>query len=188
MTDMGFHLKPQDRGRLVSLFRRVNGELVEEQQPESYEPQVFGDYGLLATADEYIGFLQMLLNMGQSGSTRLLMDHSVSEMTKNQIGSLIVEKQPAAIPDFSKPFPVGAGEDKFGLGVQLKEGMEGESRSRGSYSWAGLYNTHFWADPKRGLAAVLFMQVLPFYDDQCIRVLTDFEKRIYRNLTTLSPA
>ena len=56
------------------------------------------------------------------------------------------------------------------------------SRSPGSYSWAGLYNTHFWADPKQGIATVLLMQVLPFYDDACIGLLTDVEQTIYRQL------
>jgi len=73
-------------------------------------------------------------------------------------------------------------EDKFGLGFQLKEGVENVGRSPGSYSWAGINNTHFWADPDKGIAAVLLTQVLPFYDDRCIDLLLDFERCIYRNL------
>ena len=104
------------------------------------------------------------------------------EMTENQIGNLMVEKQPGAIPDVSNPFPLGAGEDKFGLGFQLKAEVESGTRSPGSYSWAGINNTHFWADPKQGIAVVLMMQVLPFYDDRCIRLLMYFEKIVYGNL------
>ena len=51
-----------------------------------------------------------------------------------------------------------------------------------SYSWAGLYNTHFWGDLKLGIAVVLMTQALPFYDGRCIQLLMDIEKRIYRNL------
>ena len=182
MGDTGFDLKPEDRSRLAPQFRRINGQLVGEQNPESYEPRVFGDGGLLATANDYIRFLQMLLGLGQFGGSRLLEEQSVTEMTNNQIGNLVVEKQPGAIPDLSNPFPLGAGEDNFGLGFQLKVGAESGARSPGSYSWSGLHNTHFWADPKQGIAAVLFMQVLPFYDDRCIKLLTDFEESIYRNL------
>ena len=182
MRDTGFDLKPEDRSRLASLFRRIDGELVGEQNPDSYEPRVFGDAGLLGTANDYIRFLQMLLGMGQFGGRRLLTERSVSEMTKNQIGDLVVEEQPGAIPNMSNSFPLGAGEDKFGLGFQLKEAVESGARSPGSYSWAGMHNTHFWADPKQGIAAVLLMQVLPFYDDRCIKLLMDFEKHIYRNL------
>ena len=186
MRDTGFNLKPEDRGRLVSLFRRVDGTLIGEQRPEPYEPYIAGDSGLLATADDYIQFLQMLLNLGQYKHTRLLSPQSVNELTVNQIGRLKVQKQPGARPDMSKAFPLGAGKDTFSLAFQLKEGDGSPGRSQGSYSWAGLYNTHFWADPRQGLAAVLLMQVLPFYDDRCIQLLTDFEQGIYRNIETKS--
>ena len=72
------------------------------------------------------------------------------------------------------------------MGRGLKEtegGEEGhQGRSRGSYSWSGLRNTHFWADPEKEIAAVILMQVLPFYDEACIRVYSDFEELIYRHL------
>jgi methyl acetate hydrolase len=182
MNNTGFKLKPDSRDRLVSLFRRVDGKLIGEPRPELYVPFVAGDAGLLSTADDYIRFLQMLLNMGQFGNTRLLTTQSVKKLTTNQIGSLRIQKQPGAIPYLSNHFPLGAGEDTFSLGFQLKEGNEENTRSVGSYSWAGLFNTHFWADPQQGIAAVLLLQVLPFYDDLCIRLLTDFEHHIYRNL------
>lgn len=182
LDDTGFALKPEKIGRLAALFRRVGDRLIGEPRPEAYESSVGGDAGLLATADDYVRFLQMLLGMGQLGSTRLLSHQSVTELTTNQIGSLKVQRQPGAIPDLSNAFPLGAGEDTFSLGFQLK-GRQGENtRSSGSYSWAGLFNTHFWVDPKQGIAAVLMMQVLPFYDDRCILLLTDFEKHVYQNV------
>ena len=49
----------------------------------------------------------------------------------------------------------------------------------GSYTWAGIYNTHFWVDPKRQIAAVILMQVLPFYDDGSMKLYQDFENYIY---------
>ena len=182
MSDTGFDLKPEDSARLASSFNRVNGELVGEQNPTAYQPRVGGDAGLLGTASDYIRFLQMLLGMGQFGGARLLTEQSVAEMTQNQIGNLVVETQPGAIPDRSSAFPLGAGEDKFGFGFQLKEREEAGMRSSGNFSWARISNTHFWGDPKQGIAAVMLTQVLPFYDDRCIQLLTDFENVIYRNL------
>ena len=70
----------------------------------------------------------------------------------------------------------------MGNSIPLKIGLENGGRSLGSYSWAGINNTHFWADPDKGIAAVLLTQVLPFYDDRCIDLLLDFERCIYRNL------
>jgi hypothetical protein len=37
-------------------------------------------------------------------------------------------------------------------------------------------------DPKREIAAVLMIQVLPFYDDAVMKLYQDFEETIGRNL------
>ena len=109
---------------------------------------------------------------------------SVDLMTRNQIGVLVVETQPGANSALSRAFPLGAGEDKFGLGFQIASPRGGtpNRRSPGSYSWAGLKNTHFWVDAKRGIAAVILMQILPFYDGACIRAYRGFQELVYRNL------
>jgi CubicO group peptidase (beta-lactamase class C family) len=124
----------------------------------------------------------MLLNGGQLDNTRLLSEQSVKEMTSNQIGELTVEQQVSSRAKTASNFPLGAGEDKFGLGFQLKTRSQENFRSPGSYSWGGVFNTHFWGDPQKGIAALLFTQLLPFYDEQVIRLLCDFEQCIYSNL------
>jgi methyl acetate hydrolase len=105
-------------------------------------------------------------------------------MTSNQIGPLVVEQQPSANPSISMPFPLGAGKDKFGLGFQIESAPVADRglRSEGSYSWGGINNTHFWVDPQKAIAAVVLMQVLPFYDESCIQVLRGFEGIVYREL------
>ena len=97
-------------------------------------------------------------------------------------GDLAVERQPSAMPPLSNPFPLGAGRDKWGLGFQLKVGAEAGSRPPGSYSWAGINNTHFWGDPVNGIGVVMLTRVLPFYDEGCIRLLVDSERCVYENL------
>ena len=126
----------------------------------------------------------MLLNGGTLQGNRLLTEESVAMMTRNQIGEVVVETQTGPNPALSRAFPLGAGRDKFGLGFQITVAGEEElqGRSPGSYSWSGLRNTHFWADPEKEIAAVILMQVLPFYDEACIRVYSDFEELIYRHL------
>ena len=52
----------------------------------------------------------------------------------------------------------------------------------GDNLWAGIYNTHFWVDPNRRIAVVVMMQLLPFYDEQCIDLLRGFEQRLYSGL------
>ena len=105
-------------------------------------------------------------------------------MAKNQIGDVIVQTQVTTDATRSENFPIGAGRDKFGFGFQIATSNKENPnlRSPGSYTWAGIYNTHFWVDPKRQIAAVILMQVLPFYDDGCMKVYQDFEAAIGRNL------
>jgi CubicO group peptidase (beta-lactamase class C family) len=128
--------------------------------------------------------MRMLLNGGQLGGTKILSESSVKMMGQNQIGSIFVEEQPAADPLRTKPFPLGAGHDKFGLGFQVasKDDRYAKYRSPGSLSWAGIFNTEFWIDQERHIAGTQMMQVLPFYDDGAIRTLRDFEALVYQNL------
>lgn len=180
-----FYVVPGDkRDRVVTVHSRQNGGLVETPNPERIAAPVAGDGGLNSTASDYVKFLQMLLNEGTWHGSTLLSKESVQSMTKNQIGQVIVQTQPGAIPARSNPFPIGAGRDKFGFGFQVTASNKENPnlRAPGSYTWAGIYNTHFWVDPKRQIAAVILMQVLPFYDDGCIRLYQGFEEAIGRNL------
>ena len=106
---------------------------------------------------------------------------TIDVMTRNQIGSLTVREMPAPIPAITLSFPTGAGHDRFGFGFQIAAGKT-SARSQGSYSWAGVYNTYFWVDPQRRIGVVLLMQVLPFFDDACKRVVSGFEDRLYRSM------
>ena len=104
-------------------------------------------------------------------------------MGENHIGNLRVELQPAANAARTRPFPLNAGRDVFGLGFQVTAAHDDpELRSPGSMSWAGIQNTQFWIDPARGIGAVLLMQYLPFYDETALAVLEGFERRVYRSM------
>lgn len=128
--------------------------------------------------------MRMLLNGGRLGAVRLLSQESVGLMGANQIGAIFVEQQPAADPLLTRPFPLGAGRDRFGLGFEIASEDDGKAkyRSPGSLSWAGLLNTEFWIDPRRQVAVVMMMQVRPFHDDGAIRTVRDFEQILYQHL------
>jgi len=168
----------------VTVHRRADGRLIEQPNASIQQSPVNGEGGLYSTARDYGIFLQMLLNGGSLHSVTLLSAKSVGTMGENHIGSVVVEEQPAADPARTRPFPLGAGRDKFGLGFQIaaRDERYARLRSPGSLSWAGINNTHFWIDPGRHIAAVILMQVLPFYDDACIRVLREFEELMYRQV------
>jgi len=192
MPDTSFAVSLDKQARLPSLHMRgADGGLLESPQnrvPATPSPPFTGDGGLYSTAQDYGRFMRLFLNGGELDGVRILTERSIAMMGENQIGSIFVEQQEAANPQLTQPFPLGAGSDKFGLGFQLTgTDSGGASRSVGSMAWAGLFNTEFWIDPRRGVAATLLMQVLPFYDDGAIRALQAFETALYRELAA-SPA
>ena len=184
MHDSYFEIPEEKLNRWVTTHDRLEGIPIEKPNPELPPVFILGDGGLYSTAKDYIIFLQMLLNGGMLNDARILKEDSVTLMTQNHIGKLVVETQPGAIPNLSDAFPIGAGKDKFGLGFQISVGDDknGNLRSPGSYSWSGLYNTHFWVDPKKEIAAVIMMQMLPFYNEACISACQNFERLIYTHI------
>jgi CubicO group peptidase (beta-lactamase class C family) len=184
LEDTFYSVPPAKMNRVVTVHRRENGKLIEVANTDKLESPVAGDGGINSTAADYIKFLQMFLNDGKAGETTLLKKDSIQTMTRNQIGHVIVKTQKTTDPLRSLDFPIGAGRDKFGFGFQIATSNKENPnlRSPGSYTWAGIYNTHFWVDPKRQIAGVIMMQVLPFYDESCMKVYQDVEAAIGKNL------
>jgi methyl acetate hydrolase len=187
MADTSYAVAADKQSRVPTQHNRVNGHL--EEQPRTTIPSTptapfRGDGGLYSTVQDYGKFMQMLVNGGHLGSVNILSEASVKAMGENNIGPLFVELQPDADKLRTKPFPLGAGHDKFGLGFQIAsdDPQYARFRSPGSLSWAGIYNTEFWIDPVKHIGGVQMMQVLPFYDDGAIRTLRDFEELVYKNL------
>jgi methyl acetate hydrolase len=184
MVHTTYRPTPEQAARLATIHQREPTGLVESPNPGEYTADVRGDGGLVSTASDYSTFVQMFLNEGSWHGTRLLKRETVRLMTSNQIGPVVVDRMPAAIPSRSAQFPFGAGKDKFGLGFQIAvtDGTPVHERGAGSYTWAGIYNTHFWVDPKNGIGAVILTQVLPFYNATSMDVMKRFENLIYEHL------
>jgi len=184
MRDTAYTVPSGKYSRVVTVHQKANNAITETQNPTPIPATIRGDGGLFSTAADYSRFVQMILNRGQLGGVRILNDSTVAEMSKSQTGSVKVRLQPTADALRSKPYPLGAGEDVWGLGFQIAapKTPNPSMRSPGSLSWAGINNTYYWIDPQKQIGAVILMQMLPFYDDAALRVLNGFEERVYRNL------
>ncbi len=120
----------------------------------AFERRIFdsfsGAWGLKSTASDYAKFVQMLLNGGRYGDTRLLHPRTVTEMTRNQI--------PGIGTDF---FGEWHPEASWGLGVRVGgddrwRWSEGSLPPPGSFSHGGAAGTQWWADPAHDLLGVYF--------------------------------
>jgi CubicO group peptidase (beta-lactamase class C family) len=184
MNDTFYVVPKAKHDRVVTVHRTTDQGLVETPNPETIDAPANGDGGLHSTAADYVKFMQMLLHEGRApDGTQLLRAESVKLMSRTQTGNVKVELMPTTNDALSKPFPLGAGRDTFGLGFEITNAPgDPGMRTPGSLSWAGIFNTEFWIDPQRGICAVLLMQYLPFYDPAAIDTLQGFERRVYTGL------
>ncbi len=188
MRDTFYVVPAEKRDRVVTQHVRVSGSFIERPNPEVLQSTVRGDGGLLSTATDYGKFMQVFLNGGRAGGTRLVSEASLRLMTSDQIAPLVVQEQPSANTMLARPFPFGGGKDTFGFGFQIEtapsslRNADRGLRSEGSYSWGGINNTHFWIDPQQQIGVAVLMQVLPYYDEAAIKVLRGVERLVYQHL------
>ena len=183
MHDTSYAVPQSKNPRVVAVSARGNdGKFVERPMPATIASPVQGDGGLYSTASDYGLFLRMLLNRGRLGNTRILSEKSTRSMFDNHTGKVVVQRQISAAPALSRDFPVGAGEDTWGLGFQLARAKRPNMRAPGSGTWAGIFNTHFFIDPAREIGVVVMMQTLPFYDDASMKLYAGVEEIVYRHL------
>ena len=191
MNDTSYAVATAKQPRLAPQYRRAGGKLeplpktpIAPPPASTPTPPYRGDGGLYSTTEDYGKFVRMVIGGGSLGPVKILSPASVKMMGENQIGAIFVETQPAVVPERTRPMPLGAGKDKFGLGFQIasNDPANAKFRSPGSMSWAGLFNTEFWIDPVRQIGGIHMMQQLPFYDEGAIRALRGFEEIVYKEL------
>jgi CubicO group peptidase (beta-lactamase class C family) len=178
MKDSGFSVPAAKFDRLVSRYQRQpDGSLKQDPRSQPDPPKAFnGGGGLYSTAGDYVRFMQMILKRGQG----VLQPKTVDMMASNQVGSISAGKLKTAQPDRSSDVDFHPGStDRFGFGFLINPTAYEGGRYAGSLAWAGIANTFYWIDVKRGLCAVLMMQFLPFVDKEAVGLLRDFEHAVY---------
>ena len=113
-----------------------------------------GGGGLASTAPDYLRFCQMLLNGGELDGVRILTPEAVQEMTTNSL--------PPDIRFFGNEVGPNSG-TRFGLGFAIRTDPVSSwvPGALGSFSWNGLWGTHFWVDPAEKLIGFQMIQAAP---------------------------
>jgi CubicO group peptidase (beta-lactamase class C family) len=154
MKDTTWWVQADQLGRMAETLDsdRLKVEMLKSYR-QTYNPlgksYFKGGAGLVGTANDYLKFLQMMVNGGELDGKRYLsrkgVEFMLSQHTVGMGGSTIASTGP------------GYG---FGLGfaVRLDEGMAWVPGSKGDAMWAGAWGTSFWIDPKEKLAAVIMAQ------------------------------
>ena len=147
------------------------------------EPEFWGGgHYLYSTPRDYLRFQRMLLGRGTFEGTKILEPETVDDAFRNHIGDLsFPAAQGTAHPELSAELNLGPG-FKFGLGLLLNETQEPGMRAPFSGAWAGLFNTHFWVDPRSRVTGSIFSQLLPFVDPPAFQMYGDFERALYASL------
>ncbi len=161
MRDTGFWLGPGKADRLATVYWMKDGKLTPlddaHGHPEGDNPilqpwsvnsytvnhkRKGGSYGLVATAEDYWRFAQMILNGGELNGVRVLSPPTVRFMGQDHLA-------PAGIPDIDK----GTG---FGLGFAVVENQAAATTlgSNGGLYWGGAASTSFWIDPKEDIVVI----------------------------------
>jgi len=182
MHDTAFRIGEAQRSRLVEMtVRDADGGLTSiamevEQEPEFH----MGGGGLYGTAPDYLRFCRMILNGGALDGARVLSEATVGHMSKDAIHPVRVKRLPSAVPFATNDAEFFPGHGKgWSLGFMLNTHDVPGGRSADSMNWAGLANTYYWIDPRRGIAGVLMTQILPFADARVLALLDRFEQAVY---------
>ncbi|KAH8684126.1 beta-lactamase/transpeptidase-like protein [Ilyonectria robusta] len=184
MTDTTFRrqkIAEKVSGRIIeSTYRIPDGTLIPGPLPVSEDPPLDGGgAGLFSTAQDYIKFLQAVVAAGEGQGT-LLRKETVDEMFRPQLSKAQRQKLQTFLKD-AMPFPPDTPMDHGISGAINTADLEGK-RKKGTLTWGGMSNGQWWIDREIGIAAVLFVSLLPPYDESVKRLYDELERVVYGDL------
>ena len=167
MVDTAFYVASAEQHRIAEPFAvdPDSGEPVRLLDPRRSPALEMGGGGLMSTASDYARFVQMLIDGGRFGDTRLVGRKTIELMSADHLGS---------IPVSSPLLPPGYG-CGLGFAVRTQPGVVPTPGSVGQYFWSGIAGTTFWVDPHEKLYAILMIQA----PGQRVRLRQMFRSLVY---------
>ncbi|MDQ2075975.1 serine hydrolase [Marinimicrobium sp. ABcell2] len=163
MRETSYFVSEEDRSRFAAVYERNgNGKL--NRMPDALGQRLAtqrwaltpGGYGLTSSLDDYMRFARMLVNEGELDGARILQPDTVRTMATNHLPDDVTDR--SWLPH--------KGQVGFGVNVAVRlnppASAEENNGTVGEFFWDGAASTLFWVDPENDLAAILFVQLLPF--------------------------
>ena len=149
MADTTFFLSEEQKNRLVDVYERKKGKLInqtgkdEDMQKFIGEKEIryeHGSGGLFSTVVDYERFALMLLNDGMHDDVQILKKETV-DLMHIEANAIHLEPDPGMV---------------WGLGVKIRQdkGKYTTNVTEGTYGWSGAFGTHFFVSPEDNLEAV----------------------------------
>lgn len=164
MVDTHFFLPEEKLSRFAASYEPGEDQKIRLDDPNTKESFFLdqesefyvGSGGLVSTAADYFRFADMLRRGGCSEMQRLVSRKTIELMVQNHTGNKYIWLSGAGY---------GFG---LGFGIMMDQGVAHSIVSNGSYSWGGMFCTHWWNDPVEQLFGMVLTQVRP-YDHLNIR-------------------
>jgi CubicO group peptidase (beta-lactamase class C family) len=155
--------QPDDRlPRLMSVYRKADGKLTRAADADirrlNFQDNKLtaGGFGLASTVDDYMRFARMLLAGGELDGKRILKPSTVKLMSTDHLDARVTDRG----------FLPGKGSVGFGFDFAVRHSQPQTPKEQrgavGEFFWDGAASTLFWVDPANRLAAVFFVQTMPF--------------------------
>lgn len=162
MSSTRYVVPANDMKNLAAVYRRGDAGLTRIPDAESNAfngkdwPLKPGGYGLTCTIDDYMRFARMLVNEGKLDDATILKPETIQLMTTNHLSDTIQKRM--WLPSKGQ---VGFGID-FAVRMRPPANKDENNGVVGEFFWDGAASTLFWVDPVNEIAAVLFVQIMPF--------------------------
>ncbi len=171
MTSSYFQVPASASEHLTTNYAYVFGRPFAFDRPGSsiYQdpvPFAFGGSGLVTSPADFDRFLAMLVNLGQSGTSRVMSEAAVRLGTSNLL---------PVTADLTGTWVAG---QQFGAG-----GIVGTGKDEGLYGWSGAAGTIGFAQMKLGLRTSLYVQYMP---QDKLPILKEFPKAVGADLTAMA--
>jgi methyl acetate hydrolase len=183
--DMGstYFERAEAGDRLANLLmKNPDGSFEPFEMYPAANPEIYHmGHALYSSPSDYAKFLRFVLSRGEVDGHRLVGPEAMDLLFTDQLRGtplptpILTSSLPMISHDVD-PCPK-ARKTHTAAFFRTEDSIPG-LRNRGSLTWAGVLNTHYWIDPEAGLATVFMTQMLPFCDPDLMASYEEFEHAV----------